>query len=130
MEAAAAAPGHRPRQGSMKILRLRLRADRCSIDAVRSQTKFRDHAARSSLIVRRLLTTPLGLSMCFGLGAAVGAGMPPHSDEPAYGKGKQKFRRTTMLAGDVGTRVASALIAGVLMNAVGDVSDHSTSQDP
>lgn len=100
----------------MKINKLIRAADRHSREASRLRREFRVHGDRSVNIARRLLATPLGLSACFGIGAAVGVTTSRerdnHDDMPP-----RKRSRTNEVFADATTRLASALIVGVLMKA-------------
>ena len=113
----------------MKINKLIKRAERHSKEASRWGREFGIHADSSLDIARSLLATPLGMSACFGLGAAVGATTasqdePREDDRPA-----RKSSKTKDVLADTGTRLASALIVGALMKASDEPPQDDASPD-
>jgi hypothetical protein len=96
---------------------LRRSAERRASAADKLRGEFRQHSRRSANIVRQLLATPLGLSLCFGLGAATGLRASSGKPGKSQSDGEQKAGRVKAVVADVSTRLASAVIVGALMKA-------------
>ena len=101
----------------MRIRELRRSAERRSGAADRSRREFRQHSRRSANIARQLLATPLGLSFCFGLGAATGLASSSARSGKSQSNGEEKTGRIKTVVADASTRLASAIIVGALMKA-------------
>jgi hypothetical protein len=107
----------------MNIMKLRRSAERRSGAADKQRSEFRRHSRRSANIARQLLATPLGLSFCFGLGAATGLGASSGKRSKSQSDGEPKAGRIRAVVADASTRLASAVIVGALMEAGSNNAD-------
>jgi hypothetical protein len=113
----------------MKIRQLRQSADRASAEARSARRALHRHADNSSQMLSELASSPKGLLLAFGIGAATGiltADRPSSSSASSESKARDEGREWLR---QLSTRVTTALVAAALMKFTGS-DDALTDAEP